>query len=988
VHLVGGNLLDWEQISAVADPDFLSRLPEEARAAAVMLDLRRCADAGRLGLLPDLWRDPPGLPDISWDGQALRFARWPNRDWATVTEVLSERPPVIRYTGERPATWDLQSGVWLHGYWFYEWIDETVRVTRIDTDAREIELAVRPPYRGIGDGSRGCLRRFRAINVLEELDEPGEYWIDPEKGVAIVLPPTPAPHARILVATLAEPIVKLAGAEHIELRGFTVESGRGDGITIENGAGNAVVGCEVRNVGDVGIRVSGRDNTVRSCDVHHTGANGLLLDGGDRVRLEHARNAAINCDIHHMGRVKQTYSPGIQLSGCGQIARHNRVHDGPHIGIAFKDNDHRIEYNEIDHVCTDSGDVAAIYSANSPAYRGTHIRNNFVHHIPLNIQFGATGVYLDNALCGNVVEGNVFYRACDSGGKAVTFAAVYVHHGYQNLIANNVFIDCARAAGANVYNDEKWHTYKAGRLKWDSEGAAGLKTDAWMNAYRDKPLPGYGLREFLAWTYPDNCLERLNPVRRNLVVDCVSDFGRYLALADNVVTDDLLLFRDAARGDFTIQNTAALPAGFEPIPFADIGLQRDNIRRALPERIWGNAPPVADAGLNRVVFAQAGEGTVAVALDASASHDPDGTDIRSCLWLRNGREVGRGQHAVAELPAGDHTIVLRVMDYDGFWSTDDIRVAVLDAAREPELRAGASPDCPPGLIALPDHYRTPMDTVLTVPRESGLLANDGEVQRPGRVDVLAGPEKGVLTVEPDGAFLYKPPANWEGVASFTYRIRIADQFSNTVPVEIAVGTTRGFVWDRSEEWTPGTAVGEPTGNPDDDVLGRPVWFYGSTTDRSDTWYAAAPLRHVWDREWCSQTGNSCWVREDDEGPFFRSTVIFQTDSAHFPIVRWQNPTGRALRLHITGEIAVSWRITPKDGTRTRIVIAADTEGEGKTAFDETSPGKPGGRVVLPVDVTVDVAPDGIVILGSRTEDTGDGWVTTTDDLTYTIEHIE
>lgn len=988
VALQGGEMLAAERVSAVTHADLLARLPEAVRGTAVQLDLRHLAEAGRLRALPDIWRDPPGLTDISWNGHMLRLARWPNRDWATVTEVLSDRPPVFRYSGDQPARWPVDAGVWLHGYWFYEWIDETVRVARIDPEAREIELAVRPPYRGIGEsGSRRTLRRFRAINVLEELDEPGEYWLDPERGLAIVLPPEPAETARILVSTLEGPIVRLAGTAHVELHGFVVESGRGDGIVIEEGIGNAVVGCEIRHVGGVGVRVSGRESTVRSCDIHHTGETGVDLSGGDRLTLTPARNAVVNCDIHHVGRIKQTYSPGIQLSGCGQIARHNWVHDGPHIGISFRDNDHLIEYNEITRVCSDSGDVAAIYSANSPAFRGTAIRHNFVHHVPLNVRYGAAGVYLDNALCGNVVEGNLFYRSCDPGANSANFSVVYIHHGYQNLIANNIFADSRRAVGATVYGDSHWNNYKAARYRADAEGAAGLNSEAWLAAYRDQPLPGYGMEEFLAWQYPDHTPDRLNPVQRNLVVACETAFGRSLALSDNVESNDLGLFADVAAGDFRLVRTEGLPPGFEPLPLARMGLQIDAARRALPPRQWPRQTPVARAGYNQVVFARPGEQSVMVTLDAAASQVAEGGELRSLLWLCKGLEIGRGERLETSLPIGNHQIAVRAMSQDGYWATDEVRIAVLAAEREAELTAGASPGCPPGLIALPDRYRTARSTALQVPAEDGLLANDGATPLPQLAELLETTTHGRLECRPDGSFDYMPPEDWEGVASFRYRIRVGEEFSNPVTVEITVGISRGFVWNRAAEWTPGRAAGSSEGNPDGDSLGQPVWFYGSTDEKGEKWYAAEPWHHVWDLEWHNQAGNSCWVRADDKGPFFRSNVVFQTDNQHYPILRWKNPTGRHLRLQIKGELAVGWSLTPPDGTQTTLVLASDNAGEVEVAFQETAAGKPDQRFARRIDAMLEVAPGGFVILGSRTEDTGRGWVTTTDELDYIILEI-
>ena len=82
---------------------------------------------------------------------------------------------------------------------------------------------------------------------------------------------------------------------------------------------------------------------------------------------------------------------------------------------------------------------------------------------------------------GGPPDAPVLYRACDPSGKASTFAAVYVHHGYQNLAANNLFVECGRAVGARVYGDRKWSHYKGAMLKRDEDGAADRPS--WASAH-------------------------------------------------------------------------------------------------------------------------------------------------------------------------------------------------------------------------------------------------------------------------------------------------------------------------------------------------------------------------------------------------------------------------------------------------------------------------------------------------------------------------
>ena len=122
-------------------------------------------------------------------------------------------------------------------------------------------------------------RRFRAINLLEELDEPGEYYIDRDKRErSYFWPPAGLGGARIVLATLGTPVVTLKDASHVVLRGFIVEDSQGDGMAIDGGMSNRIEACVVQNVRQMGIRVNGgQRHRVDACDIHDTGTGGLLL---------------------------------------------------------------------------------------------------------------------------------------------------------------------------------------------------------------------------------------------------------------------------------------------------------------------------------------------------------------------------------------------------------------------------------------------------------------------------------------------------------------------------------------------------------------------------------------------------------------------------------------------------------------------------------------------------------------------------------------
>jgi hypothetical protein len=187
-------------------------------------------------------------------------------------------------TATVPARWLHAPAIWLQGYWCFDWSSETIRVQNINTNAHCITLA-KPHSYGIGSGNSGP-RRFFAVNLLEELDQPGEYFIDRDAGVLFFWPPASLRGARVVLSTLTQPVIALRNASHVTLRGLTVEACAGNGIEIKGGRNDSVLACRVRNTGMDGIVVEGgTQHRVVACDIFDTGTAGLRIGGGDRKTL-------------------------------------------------------------------------------------------------------------------------------------------------------------------------------------------------------------------------------------------------------------------------------------------------------------------------------------------------------------------------------------------------------------------------------------------------------------------------------------------------------------------------------------------------------------------------------------------------------------------------------------------------------------------------------------------------------------------------------
>ena len=621
--LQGGVALQPSSFKPVTDPAVLSRLDAAVRGKLLVCDL------SAQPAFPELKTSFSGAPAAPWlyvNHQPMTLARWPNvtaanAGWAGFSKAVDTglpkpdaadpalrkaRPGSFVFDDARPERWKISEGVWLLGYWTHDWSDEVIRVASYDAGKKVITLAAAHGY-GINGGTWGAAdRRFFAMNALEELDAPGEWYLDRARKQLYFYPEADLSKAQIVLATLTGPLVRINGAKHVKFIGLGFEHGHGDGIVAQNVEGLEIIGCTVANLAGGGVTLSGLASSVRSCDLHNLGRSGISLSGGDRQTLTPAKNLAENNHIHHFGLFQRTYAPGIGLDGCGQTARHNRIHDAPHNAFLYGGNEHLMELNEVYRVVMETGDAGAFYTGRDWTSQGNVLRHNYIHDLGGGDakHVNTMGMYLDDCDSGDTIVGNVFYRA----GRAIMIGG-----GRDNPVRNNLVIDCpiglhidSRGMTLKQWNnpaDKSWHLEeKAQRLNYTQApwSTKYPRLAAIMNEEPRKPLG--------------------NEIRRNVFVDCtkqVCDFdGDVRKMLDQLTIEGNLAVSTAGaakavayKGFENLAGTAQKPVAlrfdaaaagelwprwqawlkqampsFEEIPFEKIGLYKDEHRPALPAR--------------------------------------------------------------------------------------------------------------------------------------------------------------------------------------------------------------------------------------------------------------------------------------------------------------------------------------------------------------------------------------------------------------------
>ena len=625
----GGVTLSPETFKPLSDERVLARLDPAARGKVLACDVSAAAGGG-FAAFKTAYQGVPAAPWLYVDRQPMTLARWPNADapeagWAGFTKAVDTglpkpdaQDPVLRkahpgafeFDDPRPARWNVDEGVWLLGYWTHDWCDEVIRVASYDKEKKVIALAAPHGY-GINGGTWGAAqRRFFALNALEELDAPGEWYLDRAAQRLYFYPAGDLKESLIVLATLTQPMVKMSGAKHVKFVELDFEYGHGDGFSVSGAEGVEVAGCVVANLAAGGLSVSGVSNVVRSCNVFNLGRGGIHLNGGDRRTLTPAKNLAVNNHVHHYGLFQRTYAPGIGAGGCGQVVRNNCIHDAPHNAVLYGGNEHLFELNEVYRVVMETGDAGAFYTGRDWTTQGNVLRHNFIHDLGGGDakHVNTMGVYLDDCDCGDTIEGNVFLRA----GRAIMIGG-----GRDNPVLNNLVVDCP----IGLHIDSRGMTWP----HWNNTNDASWCLDAKAQAQNYKQPPWSVKYPRLARIMDDSPREPLyNPIRRNVFVDCskqVCDFDGNVKklldkfeIAENVFVNAAgatngvaksvelkgfvnlagtaaepvdLGFADRKADDFALRRGARLlkeVPSFEIIPFEKIGLFKDEYRRKLPMR--------------------------------------------------------------------------------------------------------------------------------------------------------------------------------------------------------------------------------------------------------------------------------------------------------------------------------------------------------------------------------------------------------------------
>lgn len=587
-------------------------------------------------LLPDVKSGDWNFRQLFHNGRRQIRARWPNFDpanplyggWAFV-DALQEGGHSFQFStapDASPHRWSDPSQAEINIFPWYCWVNDILPVAEADAGRRTITLGHGPHHDWM---PLLAGNRFIVENVLEELDQPGEWCLDRRSGRLSFWPPEGEAAAAEVVAPRLLELIRLTGDEKRPVRKITIsgltfshtnspfpeqqhESHHspalsGAAVRLEHALDCRIENNRFHNLGGDAVRLHGpnAENRITGNEISEVGGSGVSLvshepgnaeswDDRDVLRRNSqryptlVRNVISNNHIHHCGVMKKNCA-GVQLYGIDSVDNvisHNLIHHMSDKGMTMQDGFGRfiVEYNEMHTLGLEIADTGGIMTNrwfvlddDPDLARGNIIRFNLIR---------------DCIGCGAYAEQRSPKGEGDSvraGGRIwspyYTWGIYFDNSGenitvFGNIVVSTVLGGVSMPVGSPRYNRVENNIFV---------GSSGNQVDLRMGGAAQG---NRFVRNIVCFSNPDAMLLAAQPAAKQHLAACdhnvyfaaagqelrvrgIGTFADWQALGfdqHTLLADPL--FVDAGKGDYRLRaESPAFQLGFQPIDTERIGLQ-------------------------------------------------------------------------------------------------------------------------------------------------------------------------------------------------------------------------------------------------------------------------------------------------------------------------------------------------------------------------------------------------------------------------------
>ena len=570
-RFLGSAPVDMSLATQVTDAATLARLHEDAIGKLVKVDLAAqgftkddICDYSKETYFEYSLQYNDNYNAIYIDGYEQDLAQWPNGRGNFTTWAKSVNNYCIQYREENPSRWVNAKNWWVGAYPNYDYAYTTTTPVALDPVAKTITLSSKSYVTFTNPYSK----RWKVFNLLEELDVPGEFYIDRDTMTLYLYPPHTLKDAKVTLSVVKPYLLNITNTQHVTFEGLTFSETRHRAVRTCDVRNIDFISCTFNNIGNGGLTMEGTktvqtvdsvgkdrgckvdaayDMNVRGCVFDHLGYSALVIQGGNIDTLTPSNNII---EDNYFSRTNLRYwqTNGVHVFGCGNVVRNNVFSNTRQQCIYIMGNDNIIERNELYDCIREVGDAAAIYQGRTHLYRGSHIRQNLIHSIwpaDPHITAGNIALYQDDGQTGNFLYENIIVDAK---------RAYNSNHAGEIEFKNNTIVDCP----------SRWAFHDNPITEGDNPDRTYYGTIAeTINNIVDKELffKHYpGLKE---WSETHRNPKTKNRIEGNLIVgESTEKVGtqdrKYTNFIDNVLVAETNDFVDPENLDYRVKSGSEL----------------------------------------------------------------------------------------------------------------------------------------------------------------------------------------------------------------------------------------------------------------------------------------------------------------------------------------------------------------------------------------------------------------------------------------------
>ena len=355
------------------------------------------------------------------------------------------------------------------------------------------------------------------FNVPEELDVPGEWYVDRNSCILYMYPTGELEDAQLeLNIGMKSTLVRIDSCSYMTFEELNFAGTRGNGMEINNADNVNILRCDFNSIGGTAITGNGKNSIVRGCDISYTGKEGITWSGGDKNTMTKANVLIDNNRVTHWALYSRVFTSAISAGGQGITISHNEMAYSTSSATGFTGNLNCFEYNIV-HDCTTYGsDCGAFYTGSSWTSGANHIRYNLFYNIGSD-HARPSAIYWDDGMAYQYAYGNIIMNVSGYGFS--------IGGGFGNIVVNNIILNTGYAP--YWYDGRPYYGYRTG----DSFYALGSNGFIWK-LYQNTP--------YRTQVWRENC-PLLSQILQNADDIVAPHFGfnpAYSLFTDNIMIND------------------------------------------------------------------------------------------------------------------------------------------------------------------------------------------------------------------------------------------------------------------------------------------------------------------------------------------------------------------------------------------------------------------------------------------------------------------